>query len=93
MTFEVQLFFINDEKGYKMSIPDWLRRDKEFIPSAPPDPEVQKAIRRYKEHFGKFDIDQVYFFSRETILNIIDYCIKSNKCYQELYPRDPNAIY
>ena len=46
----------------QISIPDWLRKDKEFIPTAPPDPEVQKAIRRYKEHFGKFDIGAVNTF-------------------------------
>ena len=38
------------------------------------------------------EIDMVYFFSREKTIAIIDSCIESNKCYKELYPKDPNAI-
>ena len=75
-----------------MSIPDWLRKENVNFSSDSIDPEVRKAIQRYKEHFGKFDIDMVYFFSREKTIGIIDSCIKSNKCYKELYPKDPNAI-
>lgn len=75
-----------------MSIPDWLRKENVNFSSDSIDPEVRKAIQRYKEHFGKFDIDMVYFFSREKTIAIIDSCIESNKCYKELYPKDPNAI-
>ena len=75
-----------------MNIPDWLRKDKEHVPTVPVDPEVKKAIQRYEDHFGKFDIDMVYFRPFEEIIEIIDYCIKEDKCYQELYPRDPDAL-
>ena len=73
-----------------MNIPEFLREEnmKDTI-----DPEVKKAIQRYKDHFGKFEIEQVFFYSRETTIKIIDYCINVNKCYRELFPRDPNAIY
>ncbi len=76
-----------------MSIPDWLRKENINASSDSIDPEVRKAIDRYEEHFGKFDIDMVFFFTFSEIIEIIDYCIKMDICYQELYPRDPNAIY
>ena len=41
-----------------MSIPDWLRKENVNFSSDSIDPEVRKAIQRYKEHFGKFDIDK-----------------------------------
>lgn len=76
-----------------MSIPDWLRKENINASSDSIDPEVRKAMDRYEEHFGKFDIDMVFFFTFSEIIEIIDYCIKMDICYQELYPRDPNAIY
>ena len=76
-----------------MSIPDWLRKENINASSDSIDPEVRKAMDRYEEHFGKFDIDMVFFFFFFEIIEIIDYCIKMDICYQELYPRDPNAIY
>ena len=76
-----------------MSIPDWLRKENINASSDSIDPEVRKAIDRYEEHFGKFDIDMVFFFTFSEIIEIINYCIKMDICYQELYPRDPNAIY
>ena len=53
-----------------MNIPEFLREEnmKDTI-----DPEVKKAIQRYKDHFGKFEIEQVFFYSRETTIKIIDY--------------------
>ena len=76
-----------------MSIPDWLRKENINASSDSIDPEVRKAMDRYEEHFGEFDIDMVFFFTFSEIIEIIDYCIKMDICYQELYPRDPNAIY
>ena len=76
-----------------MSIPDWLRKENINASSDSIDPEVRKAMDRYEEHFGKFDIDMVFFFTFSEIIEIIDYCIKMDICYQELYPRDPNAIH
>ena len=76
-----------------MNLPDWLRKENINASSDSIDPEVRKAIDRYEEHFGKFDIDMVFFFTFSEIIEIIDYCIKMDICYQELYPRDPNAIY
>ena len=75
-----------------MSIPDWLRKENVNFSSDSIDPEVRKAIQRYKDHFGKFDIDMVFFFPREKIIAIIDNCIKTDKCYKELYPRNPDVL-
>ena len=44
-----------------MSIPDWLRKENINASSDSIDPEVRKAMDRYEEHFGKFDIDMVFF--------------------------------
>ena len=44
-----------------MSIPDWLRKENINASSGSIDPEVRKAMDRYEEHFGKFDIDMVFF--------------------------------
>ena len=75
-----------------MSIPDWLRKENVNDSSGTIDPEVKRAIQRYKDHFGEFDIEMVHFRPFEETIKIIDYCKRIDKRYQELFPRDPDAI-
>jgi hypothetical protein len=75
-----------------MSIPDWLR--KENI-NASSDSMILRLGRQWIDMKSILENSILiwYFFSFSEIIEIIDYCIKMDICYQELYPRDPNAIY
>ena len=75
-----------------MKVPDWLCPEEDFIPSLPVEPEVRNAIQRYKDHFGKFDIDMVHYYPSEEIIKIINLCINNNKCYQELFPPSSDVL-
>ncbi len=74
-----------------MNLPDWLRPDTDYVPDIPPNPELEKAIQRYKDHFGMFDLNTMGFYSEEEIIDTIDTCIKMNKSFWEWHGRDPDV--
>ena len=75
-----------------MSIPEWLS-DESFVPAVPPHPDLEKAIQRYRDHFGTFDLNTVDFPSDERIIETIDICIKINKSFWEWHGKDPDVLY
>ena len=72
-----------------MNLPDWLESDEDPVPA---NPELDEAIQRYLDHFGKFDLNTIDFYSPEEIIDTIDACIKMNKSFWEWHGRDKNVI-
>lgn len=73
-----------------MSLLSWLKPD--YTSPIPPNPELAQAIQRYKNHFGKFDLNTTCFYSSKEIIETIDLCIEMNKSFWEWHGRDPDVI-
>ena len=70
-----------------------------FFLSISPEPweptEFDRALQRYKDHFGKLDFNTINTsFTDEEWIAIIDYCVENDKHYTDVFgPYDKNALY
>ena len=64
-------------------LPDFLKDG--WVPVKPPHPEFSKAMKRYKEHFGRHDFNNCPLSkSHNEWAHILNHCVDINKMYSKL---------